>query len=558
MCGSAVQRKPVPAVSRSLPPREIPNKATKGIPPRTNVNPPARTIESRAVQAEPAGDGIARTIKIIQNQQNIPAFSHHIFEVMGMMGNNEASVRRLTNTIVRDYSLTLTVLRVANSAYYNRSGKPICSVARAVTLMGVDAVKNLAGGMMLLEHYEKHSAGLKRLILLSMLTANHSQQVALRLQLPMTEEAYLCGMFRNLGEILVGCHLADQYEVILREISENKLTEREACMKVLHFSYEDLGRTVAADWSLPGSVSLAMESSDPITYNKQSADEKLYTVVALSHELTNAVYRRPPEDKAKAIDLILGKYGAISDLCPQMIQEVLADTVTQTQDTFSTVGIPLDELQLRNQCQIALSHRHELKDAAATPPFATSVASSGKLPAGIEVPMRDEDLLEQLVAEVKAAVEPANEPKLNEVLMMAMEACHRGARFDRVVFCLATPDRTAVRGRLGLGASIDEVIENLQIPLAGQRESLTLALLTKRDLFIDALHDDRYQDSVLVRTLGACCFGLYPLVVDHVVVGCLYFDRMTEAPLPSQAILDTLGRLRDLLADLIRRTRVHV
>ena len=370
MCGSSLPRKTLPATPHSFPQNEAPRKVIKELRPMPSGQVPSRGVEARPSHAVNRSDGIDRILKIIQGRQTIPAFSQHIVEVMGMMGKDEASIRHMTNTIIRDYSLTLAVLRTANSAYYNRSGKPICSVARAVTLMGVEAIKSLAGGLMLLENFEKHSAGLKQLILLSMLTANHARQVATHLQMPKAEEIYLCGMFRNLGEILVACYLGEMYEKILREINENKLTEREACVKVLQFPYEALGRAVAESWMLPGSVSQAMESVDPITYGKQNDDEKLGTLVAFSHELTSFVYRRSAEDKAQALDLLLGKYKVVQDLNLEMIQQVLAEAVTETKGTFTTAGIPLDDLQLRNQLRLAMSRGGEQKD------------SGGALPAG--------------------------------------------------------------------------------------------------------------------------------------------------------------------------------
>jgi hypothetical protein len=74
---------------------------------------------------------------------------------------------------------------------------------------------------------------------------------------------------------------------------------------------------------------------------------------------------------------------------------------------------------------------------------------------------------------------------------------------------------------------------------------------------VDAQNDDRYQASRLVRTRGACCVGLYPVVVDNVAVGCLYFGRITQVALPSPATLATLGHLRDVLTEFIRHTRPH-
>ena len=566
MCGAHLLRRV---------PRIVPNNAhVSEISTKTAENAPRNPMKDSASQKakespSPAshsqGSGLSnrdvhlkRWLEIIQGRQNIPAFSHHILEVMGMIGNDEASFRHLTNTILHDYSLTLAVLRLANSAYYNRSGKPVCSVARAVTLMGIESIKRVAGGLMLLENYEKRPAGLKELLLLSLLTASHSSQAARHLHMPDSEQAYLCGMFRNLGEILVVLYFPEAYEKILREIQDNKLTVHEACIKVMEFPYEDLGRAVANSWNLPGTVSRAMDPSNPLSSGKQTDDERLKTVVAFSHELTNCVYRRPPEDRTQAIDNLLEKYSSIADLSRKIVEEVLDEAVTETKDIFTVAGVPFNDLHLRRQFQLALSGG---EGAQGTGSAALAAVTVGVGPAAAHAaapqPSCDENLLDQLVAEVKAAVEPVNNPKLNEVLMMALEACHRGAGFDRVFFCLATPDRSMVRGRLGLGPAIDDVIEHLHIPLSGHQESLTLALLTKRDIFIDTQHDDRYQDSQIVRALGACSFGLYPVVVENVVVGCLYFDRLAPNAPPSQKILDTLGQLRDVLAELIRRTRAH-
>jgi HD-like signal output (HDOD) protein len=534
-----------------------PSKIAKTPPPK-----PAEEPSKAATHAQHAGQEsehrLKRLMEIIEGNREIPAFSNHIMEVMGMMGSDEASLRTLTNIILRDYSLTLAVLRLANSAYYNRSGKSVCSVTRAVTLMGIEAVKRLTGGMLLLENYEKRPAGLKELLLLSMLTASHCYEAAQQLNIQDAEQVYMCGMFRNMGEVLVALYFNETYEKILLEMKDNNLTAHEASLKVMDITYESLGRAIASSWKLPASVSRVMSPPNPGNFSKQDDEEKLKTLVAFSHDLTQCVYRCPPEERSQALDGLLERYSSIPNLDRKTIQKVLDEAVTKTKDTFATVGVPLNDLHLRRQYEQALAGKKEpqppggatlaavtdLGEAAAAPPAA--------LPHG-----PDENLLAQLVAEVQSAMEPGTEPKLHEVLMMAMEACHRGAGFDRVVFCLAMRDRSSVRGRIGLGPSIEKVIEILQIPLYGHTEPLTLPLITKRDLFIDAQLDDRYHDSNLVTRLGASCFGLFPVVVENVVVGCLYFDKLTPNSLPSQTILDTLAGLRNLLAELIHRTRAH-
>jgi HD-like signal output (HDOD) protein len=95
---------------------------------------------------------------------------------------------------------------------YNRSGRPILSVAHAASLMGMQAIRDVAAGTMLFEHFRKRSPGVRELMILSLLSANHAREAAQKLGFARPEEAYLCGMFRNLGEILVACYLPEDYD----------------------------------------------------------------------------------------------------------------------------------------------------------------------------------------------------------------------------------------------------------------------------------------------------------------------------------------------------------
>ena len=164
--------------------------------------------------------------------------------------NEDLSVRQITNVILKDYGLTVKVLRTANSVRYNRSGRAIHSVTHAVALLGLEAIRDLATSLLLFEHYQRTSPSLKQLMLLSLLTANHAREISLRVGYPRCEEAYLCGMFHNLGEVLVSCYFAKAYAEILFLVREKGLTNAEATAHVLGFRYEELGEAMARQWRM--------------------------------------------------------------------------------------------------------------------------------------------------------------------------------------------------------------------------------------------------------------------------------------------------------------------
>jgi HD-like signal output (HDOD) protein len=121
-------------------------------------------------------------------------------------------------------------------------------------MLGANTVRHLASSLLLFENYHKRSAGLKELMLLSLLTANHAREVATRLGTSDPEEAHLCGMFRNLGEVLVACHVPEDYARIHAITSDTKQTDAQAAFAVLGFRYEDLGEELSRHWGMPESV----------------------------------------------------------------------------------------------------------------------------------------------------------------------------------------------------------------------------------------------------------------------------------------------------------------
>ena len=81
----------------------------------------------------------------------------------------------------------------------------------------------------------------------------------MQINYPRSEEAYLCGMFRGLGELLVACYVQKQHGEILEVMGRESLSEREACRRVLSFTYEDLGRGMCRQWNLPKKVANCMD-----------------------------------------------------------------------------------------------------------------------------------------------------------------------------------------------------------------------------------------------------------------------------------------------------------
>ena len=479
-------------------------------------------------------------LRKIQKGQDFPAFSEHINQVMQVVEDDESSMRNITGLILKDVSLTTNVLRTANSAHYNRSGRRLDTVTHAVSLLGLNAIRDLASSMLMLQHFWGKSAGTKELLLMSLLTAAHARGTARLVKYTNIEEAYLCGMFRNLGEILVSGYMPRKYAAILKRIEEFAVDEHSAAFRVLECDYEDLGRGASRLWKMPDRVRHSMQNGQ-MTSGRSIAGELdvLRTIVSFSHGLTEAVHRYDPTAAGGRLnDLIMGS-GGLLPFDRDTVQQIVEEGIEETKSTFDLLHIPFDDLRLRKQTEAAMA---ALERRAQEEP---GESHPEPLEPGAE-------MLEQLTEEVELAFCSGEGRDLNRMLGMILDVIARGAPFDRVLFGLVTPDHRSVRGRLGKGKYVDSLIDSFQFPLSIRSGPVAVALLGKQDLFV---HDGRYSNTDFGRTVRTTNFGLMPVVVGAVPLGVFYFDRKPGAPAPSDGIIHQLTRLRNLATETIEVSR---
>src|SRR3989338_11523780 len=88
-------------------------------------------------------------------KSDFPALSASVSRVQALSDNETDSMQTLCDEVLQDVALTQKLLRVVNTAHFRRAGSdPISTVSRAVALIGVGGVRNMALSLMLLDHME--------------------------------------------------------------------------------------------------------------------------------------------------------------------------------------------------------------------------------------------------------------------------------------------------------------------------------------------------------------------------------------------------------------------
>jgi hypothetical protein len=486
-------------------------------------------------EAPTRAERVAAYVQRIAGGPDFPALSNRIRDIMQVLSTEDMTMQRLANIILKDYSLTTKVLQSANSFHYNRAGTSIFSVTQAMVLLGMGHVRDLASSLLVFEHYQAKSPGLKELMLLSMLTASHAQETAEHVGYGRPEEAYIRGMFRNLGEVLIACHGPADYAAILVRLQKTGERPATACLHVLGFTYEELGEAVCQMWGIT-----------PATSQPKSDDQNfLDRIVAFSHELTTSVYRRDSGDSPATLAGLLQKHGAYVRLTPDLLHNILQHGITETKQVFDGLSISIDDLKLRRQSRAALA----ALEAEERLPDATAAAATAAAAAETE---------ERLMAALESTVASSEPFDLNHLLLTILEAMVRLGPFDRAIFCLANADRTEMNGRFGLGDGVEDRLERTRFLLSSRAtDPVAPALLRGADVLLAAGPALSAGETQLLQRLGVQMLALLPIMIDAKLVGALYADRVRSAGPPSERAKMLLQRARSLARRAIVQARAR-
>ncbi len=433
----------------------------------------------------------------------VPAFARDVDELMRVAEEENAGVRRLVSTILKNQSLTARLISAVNSVYFNRGDREIIAVTQAVRLLGWDKVRDLASGLMLLEHFGRKAHGVKELMILSLLAAENARAVARRMGYDNPEEAYLAGMFAGLGELLAASHLEAEVARVEELKKEEKLTEREACRKVMGCTYEEIGRDAVARGNLPQRLAAGMSDPFKILQRPRETSERLTLISSFAHALTRAAHRAVGREGRELARELVARFGRELSITDDEAKEIVKNSVALVRESIKSSGV-----KLRN----ALAGEADVEfNAPVQEPVTTRAADTG--------------LLARLMAELSRMVNNGEYTEPTDILMAALEAVYRGGCFDRVVLCLLDQTRTRVRGRLWVGEGAEELARSFDFNISSWSGPVSPVMLGRRPLLVESVKESPLSAMLFRDVVQAHSFGMLPVISQGRAIGCLYFDR---------------------------------
>lgn len=270
------------------------------------------------------------------SMQDLPAMNDHVRELIGVIGNPRATTADLTNAILKDYGLTTKVLQIVNSAYYMRN-EPVVSITRAVTIIGLNALKNLALGIALFEEFRKQGREtdkILRLMTMNFVSATQGNLLTQDKKYPVPpEEAFICTMLHHLGRMVILVYLPQHYAAFEQLVNNGYSTERAAQTSCHGLSFADIGRELANYWNFSDSIVHCMEANPQPPRDRADLTALLQNIAAFNNQLTETLLIGTDLD----LDELIYRYGDVLSITKTEARELVRRSV----ETASTLSEPI-------------------------------------------------------------------------------------------------------------------------------------------------------------------------------------------------------------------------
>jgi signal transduction histidine kinase/HD-like signal output (HDOD) protein len=426
----------------------------------------------------------------IETSRNLPTLPHILLKLIEVCNGEPGTIKEISQVINKDASLSARFMRLVNSVYYGVPNR-VTSIDRALTLLGSNAVKNIAISASVYHAFSKAKDSsvfrLKQFWWHSLMCASLAKRIAGKTSYPAPDEAFLSGLLHDIGKLVLWVNFSKEYAEVLQSHKSKPDLFLAGEMR-LGATHCEVGAWMINRWNLQSFM----------------ADAVLY-----HHEPVHRILDALPLVKIVFVaNALCSETIADTDVKFKTAEEVFEFARSEVEELIS-----LAEEEVR---EVAKS-----LDIEVEPPGASDISISEKdaeKKEDLVHAVRDISLLQGTLQNL---LEAHGEESILKVIKQGLQVL-----FDvySVLFFLYDREKDALVGKGGMGSAQDELIKELVIPV--QRKKSLLAKSLSQRTPLDSLGhmakvDLSITDDQIIRLIGKDGMLCLPMVAHKQFVGVI-------------------------------------
>ena len=190
---------------------------------------------------------------VLNKSQKLPTLPGIAIRILEAVQKERPDLQEIAEVLATDPPLSAEILKMINSPFFGLTRK-VTSVFHAVSMLGMNVVKNLALSFALVKNFSSSGQSdfdYPRFWKYSLTTAIAARMIAEKIATESAEDAFFLGLLHDMGLLaLVRC-LPDQYRLVAQESTNGNCAGHQAENQILGFDHMAVGRHLVHSWGLP-------------------------------------------------------------------------------------------------------------------------------------------------------------------------------------------------------------------------------------------------------------------------------------------------------------------
>lgn len=288
--------------------------------------------------------------KILDLIDLVPTLPIAATSVLKRFKDEDVSVDAIAHMVQKDPSLTVSILKLANSAFYGFLGR-VSDVRQAIALIGLNQTRNIVLAVSLIKLFDGRHADVFKIQGLwrhSIACAFLAKKLGEETSIQDPDGALMIGgLIHDIGKLMIYQYLNQDFREILSIIRQQKIGFSEAEKIVLGYTHYQIGAELLRRWSFPKKLIA------PVFYHHSPWSDTnhphISATVYYANQLTKPIgfpfYEKEPEPELSwrskpESRLFLQKNGFMTadhDVLP-FLKAAHAQMMSESSDLFSLVS----------------------------------------------------------------------------------------------------------------------------------------------------------------------------------------------------------------------------
>ncbi len=219
----------------------------------------------------------ARLLKSIE----LPALPEVAQRILVAMEDEHVSLERIEGIVSKDFALSSSLLKLANSAFFRRSGH-IATVSDALMTVGFNVAKSLLIALSFRQISSARSPFERALWMHQLGASLYSFFIASEIRLPVPGEALVAGLVHDIGKAVLNKCLSEKYAAVISRVRNEDAAFMTAERDLLGTTHCEIGGLVLDNWKLPQDIRAAVEQHHGEHSSDARRADKLAAILALA------------------------------------------------------------------------------------------------------------------------------------------------------------------------------------------------------------------------------------------------------------------------------------